>query len=287
MAFMPKKDRCGIIAATTPSGGTSPYKIRSANRGGSDPNDIYEEQAQCGQVEFEPYGEDGQASNAYALSGGEHTIPAGAIKLASIVTVVEKEGNPQAQPPVPDVTKNYGLTEYGHDTQTSNPVATTAASQLLEDDVVSRALYQAYWPLPAHKIGSHQCPQDVYGAFTLSGTGCSLRSVSDRAQVLINPDKLVGKIISTDSNTAYISVTGQILRSIRIPNSEEPTITPNPNEVVLDAERGLKSKWVLVKAPAPSEDNPETEAPTYDFELRLPLKKVKPWEEEEESSSAV
>lgn len=285
MAFKPKKDRCGIISATTPSGGTSPYNIRDAQRNGSLPSEIYQEERQCGEVDFDTYGEDGQPSNTYAVAGGEHDIPAGAVKLAAIVTVTEKDGDPQADPPVPAVVKNYGLASYGHGTQTSNPVTVNAAAQLLEDDVTDRQDLQAFWPLPAHHVSSHQCPQDVYGAFTLSGKGCSLRSVNDNAQVQINPDKLVGRIISTDSNTAYISVTGQILKSIKIPGAEDPVITPNPNDVILDAERGLKSKWVLIKAPAPSENNPETEAPTYDFELRLPLKKVKPWEEDESSSA--
>lgn len=285
MAFQPKIDRCGIIVATTPSAGTSPYMIRDAIRGGSENSEVYEVPGQCGEVEFDPYGEDAQPTNTYALRGGEHTIPAGAVKLGAVVTVTEKaEDEPSGgNPGTPAVVKHYGLTTYAHGTQISNPVSTNAASQLLEDNVDEER--QAFWPLPAHKIDSHQCPQDIYGAFTLSGVGCSLASVNDSAQINIPPDKLVGKIISTDSNGGYIAVTGTINRNKKIPNNEPPVITPNPNEVVLDAERNLKSKWVLIKLAESTENNPETAYPTYEFELRLPLKKVKPWEEE--SSSAV
>lgn len=278
MAFQPKIDRCGIIAATTPSEGSSPYMVRDAVRGGKENSDVYEAPHQCGEVEYDPYGEDAQPTNTYALRGGAHTIPAGAVKLGAVTVVTEKEGNPEGDTPIQAVVKNYGLTTYAHGTQISNPVTTNAAAQLLEDDVMARENFQAFWPLPEHKIESHQCPQDIYGAFTLSGVGCSLASVNDSAQVNIAPDKLVGKIISSDSNTGYISVTGTINRNKKIPNNEPPVITPNPNEVTLygAGETALKSKWVLIKLAESTENNPETAYPTYEFELRLPLKKVKP-----------
>lgn len=276
MAFQPKIDRCGIIDATTPTEGSSPYMMRDADRNGNENSDVYEAPGPCGEVEFDPYGEDAQPSNTYALKGGEHTIPAGAVKLGAVVTVTEKDGDDKADPPVPAVVKNYGLTTYAHGTQISNPVTTNAAAQLLEDGV--NAARQAFWPLPAHTIKSDQCPQDIYGAFTLSGKGCSLGTCNDSAQINIPPDKLVGKIISTDSNGGYISVTGTINRNKKIPDNEPPTITPNPNEVTLygSGATALKSKWVLIRLAESTEKNPETAYPTYEFELRLPLKKVKP-----------
>lgn len=272
MAFQPKVDRGGIVAATTPSDGNSPYMIRDAVRGGSEFSDTYEAQLACGQLEFEPYGEDAQPSNTYAVRGGSHTIAAGAIKLGAITTVTEKPAGTGTQA----ITKNYALASYTVGTQTANPVSVSSGAQLVEDDVVAEN--QAYWPLPAHTVKSIQCPQDIYGAFTLSGVGCSLQSVDNAAQVTVNPDKLVGKIISSDSNSGYIAVTGTVIRSKKVTGNEEPTITPNPDDVILDGEgsTAIKSKWVLVKLAPSTENNPETAYPTYDFELRLPLKKVTP-----------
>ena len=270
MAFQPKLDRCNIIAMTTPSGtGAQPiFLIRDAKRGGSEPAEVYQPDLQEGETDFDPYGEDATPSNTYAVKGGTHSVAAGAVKLAAVVAVTEKEGSGSD----PDIVKNYALAEYSLDSKNKSPLAISGSSQLVEDGV--DASRQAYWPLPAHVVSSRQIPQDFFGCFTLSGTGCSLQSVKATAKVMVSTDKLVGKIISSDSNTGILTVTGTILRNKKIANNSEPTITPLATEVVLEGQ--LKSKWTLTKSPTPTEDNPETAYPTYEFELSLPLKKVIP-----------
>lgn len=280
MAFAPKIDRCNIIALTTPDGGTSPFEIRDEKRGGKEPSAVYEAKYGCGEVDFDPYGEDATPSNTYALKGGEHTIPAGTIKLGSVAQVVEVP----AAGSTPAVSKNYALTDFNIDTKTGNPVAVDAASQLVEDgaDVAAR---QAYWPLPAMSLSSRQCPQDVFGCLTLTGAGCSFTGIKVAAKVTVSPDKLVGKAISSDSSSGYIAVTGSIMKNPNVANAADPEIAVPDAAVVLVGD--LMSKWKVISKPKPTKDNGETVWPTFDFEVRLPLKKVLPREEEESSSSSL
>ena len=276
MAFAPKTDRCGIIAATTPQDGTSPLEIRDEKRGGKSPSEVYEAQLECGALEFEPYGEDGTPSNTYAIKGGSHTIAAGTIKLAAVTSVEETAASGQT----PAEVKNYALTDFNVDTKTGSPVAIDAAAQLIEDGT-GVAARQAYWPLPAMTIESRQCPQDIFGCLTLTGTGCSFQGIKATAKVNVASDRLVGKAISSDSNGGFISVTGTIMKNIKVANAADPQIAVPETPVSLGS--NLTSKWVIISTPKPTKDNPETAFPTFDFEVRLPLKKVWP----DESSSAV
>lgn len=268
MAFAPKIDRCGIIAATEVEG-VSPFEIRDEKRGGKFPSDVYEAQLECGALEFEAYGEDATPSNTYALKGGSHTIEAGKIKLAAVTSVTETAESG----PTPAEVKNYALTDLNINTKTGTPVAVDAAAKLVEDgtDVAAR---QAYWPLPQMKISTRQCPQDIFGCLTLTGAGCSFQDIKASAKVVVNPDRLVGKAISSDSNSGYISVTGTIVKNIKVADAADPQIAVPNDPVSLGGD--LTSKWIIISAPKPTKDNPETAFPTFDFEVRLPLKKVWP-----------
>ena len=269
MAFAPKIDRCGIIAATTPDEGSSPFLIRDEQRGGSEPSEVYEAQFACGEVAFDPYGEDAAPTNSYAVAGGSHTIAAATVKLGAVTQITEKAAVGQT----PAVKKNYSLSDFNVDTKTGSAPAVDAAAQLVEDgdDVADR---QAYWPLPAMTITTRQCPQDIFGCLTLTGTGCSFTGIKASAKVNVAPDRLVGKAISSDSNSGYISVTGTIQKNPNITGAADPEIAVPDAEVVLEGT--VKSKWVVIKKPTPTKNNGETAYPTFDFEVRLPLKKIWP-----------
>jgi hypothetical protein len=256
MAFAPKKDRCGLSAAS------EKFRVRDDELGGS--VEKYQPQGADGSFSIgtEIYGEDSAPKNTYALAAPGVELEAGKLSLGSITEV---DG------------KKFALESITVATGAGSVVTVSASSKEIEADATIER--QSTYPLPAFKLTTKQIAQILFGAFTLSGKGCNLTACSATIGCTVGVDKIAGEKISSDCHAGIITVTGTILRSGKIADHEPPVITPKEEEVVL-IEGGTSlgsrktSKWVLTKPPEPTEKNPETSYQTYDFEVQLPLVKA-------------
>jgi hypothetical protein len=248
MAFAPKTDFGGLTALS------DKIVVRDDALNGS--VEKYQPQGQDGSFDMgtEVFGEDTAPSNTYGLKAPGLDLEAGVLKL-NAVTMVEG--------------KAFALESLEFETGAGTPVKISTKSKEIETG--TDANVQSFYSIPALKLETKQRAQIPFGAFTLSGKGCSLTSCKCTIGGSINVDKVAGVKISSDINSGLITLSGTILRSGNVAENEVPTITPLAEAVELG--NGKTSKWVLTKAPAPTEKNPETEYQTYEFELELPLLK--------------
>jgi hypothetical protein len=237
MAFAKKTDYCGLSKLSTS------IVVRDDALNGS--VEKYQPMGQDGSFDqgTEVFGEDTAPSNSYALKAPGVEFKDGDIKLNEVTEVDEK---------------SYALESFEIETAAGSAVKMTAKSKEIESD--TDATVQCKYPIPAFKISTKQRAQILFAAFTLSGKGCTLTACKASIGGSINVDKVAGVKISSDINSGIITVTGTILRSANVAESESPVITPAEG-------------WILTNPPAPTENNPETEYPTYEFELQLPLAK--------------
>lgn len=237
MPFLVKKDFCGFSAKS------DKILVRDHQLNGS--VEKYQPQGQDGSFDqgTEVFGENTAPSNSYGVKAPGVEFEAGAIKLNEVVTVDSKP---------------YALESFEIETAAGSPVKLTAKSKEIESG--TDATVQCKYPVPAFSLSTKQHAQILFGAFTLSGNGCTLTACKAAIGGSINVDKVAGTKISSDINSGIITVTGTILRSANVAENEPPVITPAEG-------------WILTNPPAPTENNPETEYPTYEFELQKPLVK--------------
>jgi hypothetical protein len=237
MSFLVKKDFCGF------SKKSDKILVRDHQLNGS--VEKYQPQGQDGSFDqgTEVFGEDTAPSNSYGIKAPGVEFNDGDIKLGEVTVIDEK---------------SYALESFEIETAAGSAVKMTAKSKEIESD--TDATVQCKYPIPAFKISTKQRAQILFAAFTLSGKGCSLTNCKVVGGGSINVDKIAGAKISSDINSGILTVTGTILRSANVEGNEAPSVTPADG-------------WVLTQPPEPTENNPETEYPTYEFELQKPLVK--------------
>lgn len=248
MAFAKKTDYCGLSKLSTS------IVVRDDALNGS--VEKYQPMGQDGSFDqgTEVFGEDTAPSNTYGVKAPGIELTAGKMKLNEVTTIEDK---------------SYALESVEIETGAGEVLKLSAKSKEIE--TLPDATVQCKYSIPAFKADTRQHAQILFGAFTLSGKGCTLTGCKASIAGSINVDKVAGVKISSDINSGLITLSGTILRSGNVADNEVPTITPSAEAVELG--NGKTSKWILTKAPAPTEKNPETEYQTYEFELELPLLK--------------
>lgn len=233
--FAQKIDYCGLTAITELA---AALLIRDDNENGS----VEKYQPNGGDGSFlgtEVFGQDSAPTNAYGLKA-DLNLAAGKIKLNKITTV---DG------------KNYALESIEIATAGGSAVKISATCQEIEAGATDAA--QAHCSVPALKLSKLHIAQILFDAFTLTGTGCTLTECKATIGSTINKDKVEGVKISSDINSAVITVSGTILQS----GSTAPTI---------EAATG----WVITQPL--NRTNPESAYKSYAFELQLVLPKTQP-----------
>lgn len=257
MAFAVKIDYCGLVEATKKNG-TAVLKIRDHDVNGS--IEKYQPNGQNGDfVGTDVYGEHLDPKNNYALTA-DLEVAVGGIKLNKFVEITEGEGESA-------VTKKYALEEVTITTKGGDPVKISASAKEIEDGAV--ASKQAYYWIPAFSVSTKQEAQDIFGAFTMTGTGCHLTDCEAKISCSVKPDDVEGVYVSSDCNSGVITVTGKVLSTGGI----RPTVAANDEDVSLGNQ--MTSKWVVTNFPKLTESNPEKAAKEYSFELQLILKKYR------------
>lgn len=257
MAFAVKIDYCGLVEATKQDG-TAVLLVRDHNYNGTEQK--YQPNGQNGDfVLTHIYGSDSAPSNTYALKA-DVSLKAGAIKLNKIVDITEDSGDAQ-------VTRKYALENVKITTKGGSPVSIEATCQEIEGTATD-ARQGVYW-IPAFKLSTRYEAQDIFGAFTMNGSGCHLLDCTAEMACTIAKDDVAGDKISSDADSGIITVSGTILST----SGNVPTITPSIDAI--DIGNGMSSTWVLTKTPKPTEQNPEKACKQYTFELQLPLQKFR------------
>ena len=248
MAFAPKTDFGGLTALS------DKIVVRDDALNGS--VEKYQPQGQDGSFDMgtEVFGEDTAPSNTYGLKAPGLDLEAGVLKL-NAVTMVDG--------------KAFALESLEFETGAGTPVKISTKSKEIETG--TDADVQSYYSIPALKLETKQRAQIPFGAFTLSGKGCSLTNCKCAIGGTINVDKLEGVKLSSDINSGVITITGTILRSGNVAENERPTITVAAEAATLG--NGKTSLWILTQAPELTEKNPEGEYKSYEFEVQLPLLK--------------
>ena len=214
----------------------------------------YQPTGQKGQFcDLEVYGEDQSPSNNYAIKG-DLDLPAGAIKIANIVTVGTGAD-----------AKKYALESFEIGTSGGSAPTLSATSQLVESDV--DAAKMPYAEVPAFKLRKRHHAQILFDAFTLAGEKCELTTCRARIGGTIGKDKLAGDIIGSDVNSVSLVVSGTILQV-------------GPTAPTLTAAAG----WKVTQRPTCT--NPESTKKEYAFELEKNLEIVDPAEDDSSSSSS-
>ena len=237
MPFLVKKDFCGL------SKKSDKILVRDHQLNGS--VEKYQPQGQDGSFDqgTEVFGEDTAPSNSYALKAPGVEFNDGDIKPGEVTEIDDK---------------SYALESFEIETAAGSAVKFTAKSKEIESG--TDATVQCKYLVPAFSLSTKQRAQILFGAFTLSGKGCTLTACKASIGGSVNVDKIAGVKISSDINSGILTVTGTILRSANVKDNEAPIVTPADG-------------WVLTQPPEPTENNPETEYPTYEFELQKPLVK--------------
>lgn len=241
MSFHPKKDYFGLSG--------NGLVVRDSELGGS--------------VEkYQPLNQDGDfcATEIY----GADTAPSVNYAVKSAVTLADVQiGEAKAE----IEGKKYALESI--EISTSAGAAPTVSAKGKEvtgcdGDVLSQYI------LPAFSLSPRNKAQILFDAFSLGGKGCVLTECKATIECTVEVTKIAGERIASDSSQGVITVSGSIMRCGNVDGSEVPVVTPKAEDVKL----GEKSaKWVLTNAPELTETNPETEYPTYSFELQLTLLK--------------
>jgi len=241
MAFANKTDFCGLVAATTPSGGSAVLVIRSANENAT--AEKYQPQGQDGSfLATEVFGADSAPSNAYGLKANL-SAAAGAIKLNK-VTVIGTGDN----------AKNYALESLTIKTSAGAAPTVDATCQEIEAGATDAA--QCHYSVPAFAVTTKHHAQDIFSALVLSGSGCSFTELSATIGGSINKDKVEGVKISSDINSGVITITGTVLQT----GDTAPTLGVTSN-----------AGWVIT-GPLNC-TNPEAAYKSYSFEVQKVLAK--------------
>lgn len=226
MAFQAKQDYCGLTALTN-LGAAIAMRDDALNAA----TETYQPQGQDGSfVALEVFGEDAAPTNAYALKS-DVAVPAGELKLNAVTTV---DG------------KCYALESVEITTGAAAAVAISATAQRVENGATTEA--NCTYPIETFALTTKHHAQILFGAFTLSGDGCTLTACNATIGGSINKDKVAGNIIGSDINSGAITVTATILQT----GETAPTITP-------------AAGWTLTSPISPT--NPETEYKNYEITL--------------------
>lgn len=188
----------------------------------------------------EIYGEDSAPSNSYGLKG-DISLAAGKIKLNKVKTI----GDGQAA-------KCYALESIQIGTGAGSAPTISATCQEIEAGVSDAN--QCHYSVPALTLTKKHHAQILFGAFTLTGNGCTLTECAATIGGSINKDKVEGVKISSDINSGVITVTGTVLQT----GATEPTLA---------AANGF-----VITSPLNC-TNPEAAYKSYTFELQLILAK--------------
>lgn len=236
MAFATKTDYCGLTAITELAD-----KLVIKEDAENVSVEKYQPQGEDGSfLGTEVFGADSAPTNSYGVKGNI-SLAAGKIKLNKVTTIGTA---PNA--------KSYALESIT--ITTAAGAAPTVAAVCQEIEAGAADANQCHYSLPALAFTTKQHAQILFGAFTISGTGCVLTDCSATAGGTINKDKVAGVKISSDINSGVITVSGNILQN----GSTAPTIT-------------AADGWVVTQPPNCT--NPETAYKTYAFELQKVLAK--------------
>lgn len=225
MAFATKDDFCGLTTAFH-----TQLKIRESNDGLS--MEKYQPVGEDGAfITTDVFGEKMAPSCTYGLKA-KITATAGTVKLGKIATV----GN-----------KKFALQSITIGTAAASVVTVSANAVQVEDDADDSAC--THFDVPAFTVDTKQVTQDIFSCCTVSGG--SKTSMSATIACTVSPDDVAGVIISSDANSAVITVTGTIL--VASSSADAPTVTASEG-------------WVVTKNP--DRKNPEKSGRTFDFELQ-------------------
>lgn len=234
MAFQAKTDFCGLSSITELA---QLLLVRSDNENKTAEN--YQPQGQDGSIiANEVFGEDSAPSNSYGLKG-DINLAAGKIKLNKITEINGKK---------------YALESVTISTSGGSPVAISATCQEIESGASENG--QCHYSVPALTILKKHHAQILFGAFTITGAGCSLTECEAVIGGSISKDKVEGVKVSSDINSGLITVTGTVLQS----GSTVPTIAANTTD-----------GWVLTAPPTCAND--EAVYKTYSFTVTKALAK--------------
>jgi len=235
MAYSTKNDYCGLTTAINPATGSALIELRSDNENAS--QSTYAPVGETGGViGIEVYGHAATPSNVYALKG-QITATEGKIKLGAVQTIN---------------TKKFRLTSVKFTTAANSAVGISAAAVMVEDAAVNNDAKN--YVVPAFTLDTAHVAQDIFSAFSVTGTGANLIACDAEAKLDADIDTLVGEPISNGVGNALLVVSGTIL----VKGDIVPTIA-----VTTD------SGFVVTKAPTC--DNPETAYKSYAFEITKPL----------------
>lgn len=234
MAFQTKTDFCGLTDITELA---QLLLVRDDNENKT--SETYQPQGQDGSIiATEVFGEDSAPTNSYGLKG-DINLAAGKIKLNKITEV---DG------------KKFALETITISTSGGSPVAISATCQEIEAGANDNG--QCHYSVPALVLSKKHHAQILFGAFTLTGAGCSLTECAATIGGSISKDKVEGVKVSSDINSGLITVTGTVLQT----GSTAPTITANTAD-----------GWVLTAPPTCA--NAESVYKTYTFTVTKALAK--------------
>lgn len=181
------------------------------------------------------FGEKSTPSQEYVIT---KNVELSSIKLGQITTVNDKR---------------YALTGIDIKTGAGSEITMTVNGQQVEDDDGS-LIEGCKVTLSGLSIsGIHHA--QTFGAFTISGTGAHLTESSIAITTQVSQSEVEGEIVAHDINDARMTITG----TIQVSNPSYPT-------PVISCADGWVQTEVL------SEDNPDSDYPTYSFTLVKYLK---------------
>ena len=246
MAFHVKTDFSGLTEVT---GLTAALVIKDANENGS--IEKYQPRGLDGSfLTIEVFGADMSPTNSFGIKAPGFSVAANAIKLNSCKTV--NLGTQQAADNHTFALESFQIT-------TSAGSAPTMSAAMKEIEATATDANQCHYAVPAFSVSSKHHAQILFGAFALTGAGCTLTECSATVGCTVNQDKVAGVKIGSDANSGVITVTATILQT----GSTKPTVT-------------LPEGCGFVQTAPLTCSNPETAYKSWTCEFQRILTKTEP-----------